>query len=335
MAEINAIKSGQLDAKIQEELRGVLARKYGKKKLDSWVPPPEIVKEAVEAGPLKDGEQHPAAEKAIPEGSAASIAHAQEGDAGTGAKQDETLDEKPVLEDKADATPGVASAVSDLSPLPTTSQHVPPVNIEEATPVIPQSPTPEDAGTRASKRKATDQLVAPTSSKRAGRRVASPAQSPAEPVFENAEDGTVEDEERTGKADRRSSRRSAQRGMQSPRGSSRGASVVSTSSTPAAEEKRSTRRGGATAKGMRGEVMSKSIRAQSVAESVKEEAEEDDEGGEEAEEETPRSTGRPKRGKQDTTTEVKRPESKDATGKRSKRGSFRGKSTRKRDSCDG
>lgn len=56
IVEINAIKVGQMDVTIQAELRAVLARKYGKKLLDSWVPPPEAVQEAVEAGPVDEAE---------------------------------------------------------------------------------------------------------------------------------------------------------------------------------------------------------------------------------------------------------------------------------------
>ena len=58
MSEINAIKSGSLDTAIQAELRAVLARKYGKRLLDSWVPPSEDeVKAAVEAGRMDESEE--------------------------------------------------------------------------------------------------------------------------------------------------------------------------------------------------------------------------------------------------------------------------------------
>ena len=56
VSEIQAIKSGDLDTSIQAELRAVLARKYGKRLLDSWVPPPEEVKSALESGPVTEME---------------------------------------------------------------------------------------------------------------------------------------------------------------------------------------------------------------------------------------------------------------------------------------
>jgi bromodomain-containing protein 8 len=56
MTEITAIKSGSMDKVLKDEIRGVLARKYGKKLLDSWVPDEDAIKEAVEAGPPTDQE---------------------------------------------------------------------------------------------------------------------------------------------------------------------------------------------------------------------------------------------------------------------------------------
>jgi bromodomain-containing protein 8 len=41
-----------MDKVIKDEIRAVLARKFGKKLLDSWVPDEDAVKEALEAGPL-------------------------------------------------------------------------------------------------------------------------------------------------------------------------------------------------------------------------------------------------------------------------------------------
>jgi len=50
LSEINNLKSGQLDDTIRAELRSVLARKFGKRLLDSWVPEVEDVKVALEKG---------------------------------------------------------------------------------------------------------------------------------------------------------------------------------------------------------------------------------------------------------------------------------------------
>ena len=313
---------------------------------------PDTVSEAVEAGPVSEAEQLSAAAQAtaaedvaIPDGSeeeaiAAEVEVPAEQPATVEDKDNTDLNEMPVTEDErplddldqaASAAIDIVSAVSDLSPPPTTSQNIPipPVNVEEATPIIPQSPVPEETSSRTSKRKAADQLTKPTS-KRSGRHAASPAQSPVGVPSEEPEETKAEEEENRAAKDRRSSRRTNKRGAPSPQASSptpsrRGASVVSASSTPAADEPKSTRRG-VTAKGMRGEVMSKSIRAQSVAESMKEVEDDAERQGED--EEAPRSAGRTKRGKPETAhAESKRSDSKEGlTGKRSKRGSFRGQS---------
>jgi bromodomain-containing protein 8 len=67
MTEITAIKSGSMDKVLKDEIRGVLARKYGKKLLDSWVPDEDAIKEAVEAGPPTDEELKAANAAAEPE----------------------------------------------------------------------------------------------------------------------------------------------------------------------------------------------------------------------------------------------------------------------------
>lgn len=79
MGEINAIKSGTMDDMIKEEVKASLVKKYGKKLLD-WLPDEGTVKEAVEAGPIKDGEVDSAREKA----SGKETVGATEGDATDG-----------------------------------------------------------------------------------------------------------------------------------------------------------------------------------------------------------------------------------------------------------
>ncbi|KAK8853125.1 hypothetical protein IAR55_003826 [Kwoniella newhampshirensis] len=64
MSEINAIKAGDMNAEIRAELRGVLARKYGKRLLDSWVPDVDQVKQAVQDGRPADGEEEVEEEEA-------------------------------------------------------------------------------------------------------------------------------------------------------------------------------------------------------------------------------------------------------------------------------
>lgn len=74
MTEITAIKSGSMDKSFKDEMRAVLARKFGKKLLDSWVPDEDAIKQALEAGPPTEEEIQQAqvkdadAERAVPEG---------------------------------------------------------------------------------------------------------------------------------------------------------------------------------------------------------------------------------------------------------------------------
>ncbi|EJT49929.1 hypothetical protein A1Q1_00942 [Trichosporon asahii var. asahii CBS 2479] len=65
MSDINGIKAGEIDDKIQAEIRAALNRKYGKKLVDSWVPDPAEVKKVAEAGPESAKTPEPATEPAI------------------------------------------------------------------------------------------------------------------------------------------------------------------------------------------------------------------------------------------------------------------------------
>lgn len=270
MSEIQAIKSGSLDASIQAELRAVLARKYGKRLLDSWVPPSDEVKAAVEAGPIEE---------------------------------DVEVAEEKVEEMKVEAAP--SPPASELSPPPS----VPNDNVEQPTTVI-TSPTPavmEEPTTHASKRKASQQPRGVPASKRSGRRGASPAltqpesevasetgapeveavqpEPQVEPEAEAEPDQEVEDEPASTRGrGRRVSKRGVKKAQESPAPSTRtkesspavSRRAPSVSSTTSATPAASTRRG---KRGMRDDVVSKSVREQSAAASVKEEVEDEPDEG--------------------------------------------------------
>lgn len=53
MTEINALRSGDMDAQLLGELRGILGKKYGKKNLDAWVPEAVDVKQALTDGDVE------------------------------------------------------------------------------------------------------------------------------------------------------------------------------------------------------------------------------------------------------------------------------------------
>ncbi|WVQ84935.1 hypothetical protein IAT38_007098 [Cryptococcus sp. DSM 104549] len=63
VSELSSIRSGKLDADIRAEIRSALAKKYGKKLLDSWVPDEGDVRRALEEGEVKEGEVDEVAKK--------------------------------------------------------------------------------------------------------------------------------------------------------------------------------------------------------------------------------------------------------------------------------
>jgi len=204
-------------------------------------------------------------------------------------------------------------------------------NAEPETPAQPTSPTPMETSTRASKRKASAQPRGAPASKRGtrGRRGTSPdpAQSEAATEHDDAEDEEVkgkeedededvdmeaepepEPEEILGRGRRASKRHSkldsppstsrAKDG--SPAASRRAASVASSASTVQPVEDK--RRRGRPSRGMRDDVVSKSVREQSAAvESVKED---EDEAESPAEETRPRT----RRGRKETSPVEERKE---------------------------
>ncbi|KAK6909488.1 hypothetical protein I203_103507 [Kwoniella mangroviensis CBS 8507] len=58
MGEITSLKSGEADESIRREIRNIIARKYGKKLLDTWFPEVEVVRQAVEDGPTTTEEKN-------------------------------------------------------------------------------------------------------------------------------------------------------------------------------------------------------------------------------------------------------------------------------------
>ncbi|WWD03574.1 hypothetical protein V865_001628 [Kwoniella europaea PYCC6329] len=57
MGEITSLKSGETDESIRREIRNTIARKYGKKLLDTWFPEVEVVRRGVEDGPTSAQEE--------------------------------------------------------------------------------------------------------------------------------------------------------------------------------------------------------------------------------------------------------------------------------------
>lgn len=218
----------------------------------------------------------------------------------------DAIDVDEAVPEEADDDPKPSPAASELSPLP--SQ---PTDANDTTPKPVPSPSPAEHATRSSKRKASTQPRGAPVSKRGGRprRGTSPAATTSdhqsdeetETVGEPEKEADAEPEE-TGRGRRQSKRHT--RGHESPppsirtRGSSpatsrRAPSVSSSASTPVAVEEKRALRG--KARGMRDEVVSKSVREQSAAvESAKEEEDDAESPAEEA-----RPTRSSRRGKKE------------------------------------
>lgn len=249
-----------------------------------------------------------------------------------GADKDEAMEETqspsgslatPKSGDQSAEAAGAAETTEVVTPKPSPSPSEdlspPPSAVKEddddddddegsATPApAPTSPSPAEHATRSSKRKASTQPRGAPASKRAtgrARRGTSPALTPSEQTSDVENDVEHEEAEELGRGRRASRRHRAQespphtartRGS-SPAGSRRAPSVSSSASTPAATDEKRPRRS-VKGRGMRDEVVSKSVREQSAAaESVKEE--EDDEPESPAGERESRST-RARRGKKE------------------------------------
>ncbi|GFZ48613.1 hypothetical protein JCM24511_06361 [Saitozyma sp. JCM 24511] len=106
MSEISAIRSGGLDEAIRNEVRAVLARKYGKRLLDSWVPPVEDIRGAVEAGPVSEEEV-----KKEEEGVRAGMGTAKKD--GETDKEKEQVDEKMEKEKQAETVTTISEVTGE------------------------------------------------------------------------------------------------------------------------------------------------------------------------------------------------------------------------------
>lgn len=106
MSEISAIRSGGLDEAIRNEVRAVLARKYGKRLLDSWVPPVEDIRGAVEAGPVSKEEV-----KKEEEGVRAGMGTAKKD--GETDKEKEQVDEKMEKERQAETVTTISEVTGE------------------------------------------------------------------------------------------------------------------------------------------------------------------------------------------------------------------------------
>jgi bromodomain-containing protein 8 len=119
MTEITAIKSGSMDKVLKDEIRGVLARKYGKKLLDNWVPDEDAVKEAIEAGPPTEEELKEAAAPAVSE-----------------VKEAEKIDKAIVPEAEASVVEGTAEAEDK------TEEPAEDIDMKETSPTKAADPLP-------------------------------------------------------------------------------------------------------------------------------------------------------------------------------------------------
>lgn len=316
MLEISEIKAGNLDASIQKELREILAKRYGKKLLDSWVPPPDQVKDAVERGPPSEEELR---------------ADAEQKDAVTtpGAMVDETTSHTPVEgREQADVPTVMETTTADQSmqvnqlhptesllipatpskPSPAVSELSPPPSVKPdnktTAPAAPPSPSPVDeSAPRASKRKAPNPPKggpAPKKPSRGGRTESTATHSPQPQEIDSVPQPDIAEEmeeDGAGGRGRRQGRRSTGRvatsaqstSMESPTKtakdsspavSRRAPSVSSTTSaaTPA-EERRSGRRGRpSSSRTMRDDVAKRNLTESVADDEVKEEEQEVDHG---------------------------------------------------------
>ncbi|OCF77235.1 hypothetical protein I204_01221 [Kwoniella mangroviensis CBS 8886] len=346
MGEITSLKSGEADESIRREIRNIIARKYGKKLLDTWFPEVEVVRQAVEDGPTTTEEENQTKvnedrmeekEKEKEDGvqEEENDKEADEEDIETPMAEDEKdtedIEPKPEKNIRTMKTPRqrrfspAVSIRSDLSPAPGSDLSPPPSD----------HPAPAQHGTRSNKRKASVQPKGAPASKRSGRRsTVNPQPSEGvepepEPEVEThtevevgkeEEESEEEEQEVHNTRGRRNTRRESTRNSsikkspvstkattkdneRSPTTSRRAPSVTSTNrSTPAPaveeRERRSSRRslaasGTTKTRGMRDDVVSKSVREQSAAvESVKAETEAEEEGEDEEDNKPTRTSAR-------------------------------------------
>ncbi|OWZ36120.1 bromodomain-containing protein 8 [Cryptococcus neoformans Tu259-1] len=322
MSEITALKKGELDEQMREEIKAGLERKYGKKAVEEWMPGNVEIQKAVEDGPVKEGEVDPelATREEEKEKKQKDVEEPGEDvemvDASTSeenpvvsvlGKQDglskslkpevvETEVEKPIEQVKTPNATGAALSpqASPLSPAP--SDNSPSRSVKTAADEEKEEEDVEKEeekgeeeeeevvpGKKTNKRKAISQPKGAPPTKRNSRRGAvteEPEGSEAGEAEEEEEEGAEEKEEgpptTRGRRSKRSSltKPSASPSLPpkdtSPAISRRAPSVSSTTSaaTPGGEgERRSSRRAAAAAagrRGMRDDVVSKSVRGQTA-----------------------------------------------------------------------
>ncbi|OCF61217.1 hypothetical protein L486_00863 [Kwoniella mangroviensis CBS 10435] len=347
MGEITSLKSGEADESIRREIRNIIARKYGKKLLDTWFPEVEVVRQAVEDGPTTteeknqtkasqpDAEDQPQLDEVTEKQEEENDKEADEEDIETPMAEDEKdtedIEPKPEKNIRTMKTPRqrrfspAVSIRSDLSPAPGSDLSPPPSD----------HPAPAQHGTRSNKRKASVQPKGAPASKRSGRRSTvnpqpsegvEPEPEPEVETHTEVEVGKEEDQSEEEEQEvhntrgRRNTRRESTRNSsikkspvstkatikdneRSPTTSRRAPSVTSTNrSTPAPaveeRERRSSRRslaasGTTKTRGMRDDVVSKSVREQSAAvESVKAETEAEEEDEDEEDNKPTRTSAR-------------------------------------------
>ncbi|EAL19230.1 hypothetical protein CNBH3290 [Cryptococcus deneoformans B-3501A] len=323
MSEITALKKGELDEQLREEIKAGLERKYGKKAVEEWMPGKAEIQKAVEDGPVKEGEVDPELAKKEKEEKQKDVEEPRKGVEIVGAS---TLEENPAvsvlgkqegpskslkpefLESKVKnpieqmKTPDASRATlspqpSPLSPAP--SDHSPSRSVKTA---ADEEKEEEDAEKEEEKGEGEqDEEVVPEKKTNKRKAVSQPKGAP--PTKRNSRRGAVteepeefeageaaEEEEEEGGAEEKEEEPPTTRGRRSKRSSltkpsaspslppkdtspaisRRAPSVSSTTSaaTPGGEgERRSSRRAAAPAagrRGMRDDVVSKSVRGQTA-----------------------------------------------------------------------
>ncbi|AAW45314.2 conserved hypothetical protein [Cryptococcus deneoformans JEC21] len=324
MSEITALKKGELDEQLREEIKAGLERKYGKKAVEEWMPGKAEIQKAVEDGPVKEGEVDPELAKKEKEEKQKDVEEPRKGVEIVGAS---TLEENPAvsvlgkqegpskslkpefLESKVKnpieqmKTPDASRATlspqpSPLSPAP--SDHSPSRSVKTA---ADEEKEEEDAEKEEEKGEGEqDEEVVPEKKTNKRKAVSQPKGAP--PTKRNSRRGAVteepeefeageaaeEEEEEGGGAEEKEEEPPTTRGRRSKRSSltkpsaspslppkdtspaisRRAPSVSSTTSaaTPGGEgERRSSRRAAAPAagrRGMRDDVVSKSVRGQTA-----------------------------------------------------------------------
>nr|ODN94060.1 hypothetical protein L203_00235 [Cryptococcus depauperatus CBS 7841] len=302
MSDINALRSGEMDTSLREEIKSALERRFGEKKMKEFTINNAQILLALEEGSIKEGE----VDTEILEKS-------QKKEIESNREKKQNVKDTEKTTDNIDTAYGRLEALPAAIATPVRETKSATVNSKDSTdtPSVasplsspPSDVSPEAPATRSNKRKAMAQPKGAPPAKKNGRRNTALAihteteeESEARAGQEAKEDESglkkdvviVEDEPDHKTRGRRSKRESVRRKQESPEatspaGSRRAPSVSSTASaaTPGEERRLSRRAGGR--RGMRDGVVSKTVREYTT------DADDHGEPPEETEHETRKST---------------------------------------------